>query len=233
MACAAEILPARIEAARRTRSSHPRSIALTDTRRTVTPSKLSGTGQPLGHEQLALAQIPQTRAQVEAQQLDDRHGHVRDAVGIHGQQRDADAVFGAVVQLDTLDGHAGLSFVQHDGLVVEQAPAVANVGVHAGSIGAPPRIHPGCPQVSAGIHGHHVGQALGAVTPQRRDRHGVVVLRNSFVGPGQPAARLHGPLRRGDVRRVDAGDHRAHALGVDVGAVGKEGAIDRQQFVAR
>ena len=48
MACAADPLSARIEAVRRTRSPHPLSIALLDTRRTVTPSRRSGTGQPLG-----------------------------------------------------------------------------------------------------------------------------------------------------------------------------------------
>jgi len=52
------------------------------------------------HKQLSLAQIAQPRAQVEAQELCDRHRHVRDPVGVHGQQRDLDAIFGAVVLLD-------------------------------------------------------------------------------------------------------------------------------------
>jgi hypothetical protein len=154
-------------------------------------------------------------------------------MGIDCQQGDANPVFRSVVLLDAFDGHACLPLVEHDGLVVEQAPAVANVGVQPRGIGAPARIHPGRPQMAAGVHGHHVGRALAAVAPERRDRQRVLVLRHPFVGPAQPAAQFDGPHRHGDVRRVDAGDHRPHALGVEIGAMGQERAVDGQQLVAR
>jgi hypothetical protein len=83
----------------------------------------------------------------------DRHGHVRDAMSIHGQQGDTDAVLGAIVLLDALNGHASLALVHHNGLVVEQALAVANVRLHsAHGIGAAPRINAGRPEVPADIH---------------------------------------------------------------------------------
>ena len=50
-------------------------------------------------------------------------------MGVDRQQRDPNPVCGAVVLLDALDGDAGLSFVEHDGLVADDAPAVAHVGV--------------------------------------------------------------------------------------------------------
>ena len=40
-------------------------------------------------------------------------------------------------------------------------------------------------------------------------------------------------IARGDVRCVDAGDHRAHALGVEIGPVRQERDVDGQQLVAR
>lgn len=70
----------------------------------------------------------------------------------------------------TFDRHAGRALVQHDGLVVEQAPAVAHVRVQARGISAPPRVYPGGSQMAAGIQGHHVGRALGAIAPERTPR---------------------------------------------------------------
>ena len=122
----ATTLRTRIEAARRTTSSHLRSIALTDTPAHGGALERFWHRPAPGHRPLSLAQIAQQRAQVEAQVFCDRHRHVRDAVGVNGQQGDSDAAFGSDVLLDALDGHTGhvrLPLVQHDGLVVEQPPS--------------------------------------------------------------------------------------------------------------
>lgn len=62
---------------------------------------------------------------------------------IDRKQGNPDPVFGSVVPLDAFDRHACLALVQHDRLVVEQAAAVADVGVQARDVRAPTRIHPG------------------------------------------------------------------------------------------
>lgn len=74
-------------------------------------------------------------------------------MSIQGQQGETDAVLGAIVLLDALNGHASLALVHHNWQVVEQALAVANVRVHAAhGIRAAPRINPGPPEVPADIH---------------------------------------------------------------------------------
>ena len=73
------------------------------------------------------------------------------------QQRDPNPIRRAVVLLDALDGDAGLSFVEHDGLVVDDAPAVAHMGVEACGVGAPAWVHTGVPQVARNVQRHHVG----------------------------------------------------------------------------
>ena len=61
---------------------------------------------------------------------------------VDSDQGDKDAVVGPILRFDTLDSGAGLSLVEHDGLVIEDAPAVAHVGVDAGGVGASARIDP-------------------------------------------------------------------------------------------
>ena len=72
------------------------------------------------------------------------------------EQRDANAVLRAVVLHDALDGSSRLALVEHDGLVVEDSPTFANVGIQARRVGAPARAHSGGPQVPARVDRHHV-----------------------------------------------------------------------------
>jgi hypothetical protein len=84
-------------------------------------------------------------AQVESQELRDGHREARETVRVDRNERDPDTVIGAVLQFDTLDSDAGLALVEDDGLVIEDAPAVAHVGVDPGGVGATPGIDARCP----------------------------------------------------------------------------------------
>ena len=87
-------------------------------------------------------------------------------MGVDREQGDPDPIRRAVVLLDALDGDAGLSFVEHDGLVVDDPPAVAHVGIETGSIGAPAWIDTRVPRVSRRIQRHHVGRSRVTVAPE-------------------------------------------------------------------
>lgn len=89
----------------------------------MTPSRLTGTDQPMGTNSFRSRRSRRRgqRAAVEAQKLGDRRRHVRDAVGIDCHRGDSDLVFGTVVLLDTFDGHACLALIEHDRLAVERA----------------------------------------------------------------------------------------------------------------
>ena len=77
---------------------------------------------------------------------------------------------------------------------------------------------------------HHVGRALGAVAPVRCNRHAALELDHPLVGSPQAPVSLQRPHRDRHPRRVQAGDHRRYALGIDVGPVREQGGIHRQEF---
>jgi hypothetical protein len=87
--------------------------------------------------------------------------------------------------------------------------------------------------VPARIQHHHVGRALVAVAPERGNGYPVLELRDARVGSAQPARLLKRAHRHRNRRYVDSGDHGADALGVIVGAVGEEGAVQGEQLVGR
>ena len=87
-------------------------------------------------------------------------------MGVDRQQRDSDPIRRAIVLLDAFDRDTGLPLVQHDWLVVDDAQAVAHVGVEAGSKGAPAWIDTRVPRVSRRIQRHHVGRSRVTVAPE-------------------------------------------------------------------
>ncbi len=145
-------------------------------------------GEPSRHEELSLGQVPQPRAQIKAQQLGDGHRRIRVSVRVDRQQGNPNAICRVVVLLDALDGDTGLSFVEHDGLVVDDAPSVAHVGVQAGCVGTPARIDPGVPQVAGRVQRHHVGRRLVSVAPECRDGDPALELGDALVGTPQATA---------------------------------------------
>ena len=115
-------------------------------------------------------------------------------MGIDRKQRQPDAIVaGAVVLHDAFHRDAGLAFVEHDRLVVDDAPAVQHMGIDAGRVGAPAWIGARAPEVARGFQRHHVRRCLGAITPRRGDRDPTLKLDNAFVGAPQPAVDLQGP----------------------------------------
>ena len=77
--------------------------------------------------QLALREPGETRTDVEAEELCQRHGEMGDAVGIDGQPVD----LRRVLPQGALDRRAGLALVQHDRLVMDQRPVIGDVGIAA------------------------------------------------------------------------------------------------------
>ena len=68
-----------------------------------------------------------------------------------------------------LDGGAGLSAVQDDWLIVEDAPLVEHMGVSPNGIGPAPRIEPCRPEVTRRLKAHHVGRGEQPAPPQGGD----------------------------------------------------------------
>ena len=92
---------------------------------------------------------------------------MREAVRV---DRDALDPLDLALAQGALDGGAGLSAVQDDRLIVEDAPLVEHVGVGPDGIGPPPRIEPCRPEIARRLQAHHVGRGEQAAPPEGRDR---------------------------------------------------------------
>lgn len=79
--------------------------------------------------------------------------------------------------------------------------------------------------------GHHVGRRLVAVTPQRRDGNPALELGHALIGSAQAAAAFQGTHGHRDLSGFEAGDHRRHALGIRIGTVRQQRAVQGQEFV--
>src|SRR3546814_1221189 len=95
--------------------------------------------------------VGQAWAEVEAQQLGDRHGEVREAVAVDGQTLE----LGYLLLQHAFDGGTGLAPVEHDRLIVDDRPLVQVVGVGSHGGRSPPRLDPGGPQVPGRVQARH------------------------------------------------------------------------------
>ncbi len=103
--------------------------------------------------QPAITQMRKPRAEVEAEQSRQTHGEVGVAVGINCELRH---VFPAILANHSLDGGTGLSLIQEDWLIVEDAPCIADVGVHSNRRGTPTGVSASLPDRTGRFQGHHV-----------------------------------------------------------------------------
>jgi hypothetical protein len=72
-----------------------------------------------------ILQCLQSRAQIKAQELGDRHGDVGVAVGIDGEERGLEPL----IANHALDGGAGLALIEQDRLRIGNPPAIAHMGM--------------------------------------------------------------------------------------------------------
>jgi len=93
------------------------------------------------------------RTKVKPEQLDPQHREVGEAVGVDRELTD---VFDGFLTHHALDRGARLAPVQHDGLVVEEAPSVVHMGVDPDRGGTPTRVDPGLPDRTRCLQAHHV-----------------------------------------------------------------------------
>ena len=110
------------------------------------------------HEHLALGQLAQANTQVEAQQLGNRHGCVGVAMGVDGQEGQADLILAprAIVCFDAMHRGRGLPVVDDDGLVVKQRPGVEHVHIDTDPVLFAAVLHARRVQVPRGIERHRV-----------------------------------------------------------------------------
>ena len=81
------------------------------------------------------------------------------------------------------------------------------------------------------VQRHHVGRRLVAVTPQRRDGNPALELGHALIGSAQAAAAFQGTHGHRDLSGFEAGDHRRHALGIRIGTVRQQRAVQGHEFV--
>ena len=79
---------------------------------------------------------------------------MREAVGIN---RHAFDPIDMLLPQGALDGRPRLAAVQHDRLIVENAPLVEHVGVGPDCVSPPPGIEPRRPEIARRFEAHHVG----------------------------------------------------------------------------
>ena len=184
---------------------------------------------PSRHEQMALPQLAQPRAQIEAKQPRQRHREVGVAVRIDGELRDLDPL----LSHDPFDGGAGLALVEHDRLGVEDPPAVAHMAVHADGGRLAPWILACLPYPPAGLQAHHVRRGQIGSAPCRCDGMALHELQHRLAGQGQTsliASPAHGLADAGGRQLRD----HARALGRrQAGAVREDAGVGHQQFLAR
>lgn len=147
-------------------------------------------GEPVGHrcasrqEEPTLGELAQPRAQVEPEQSGESHGEVGVAVRVDGELGGLDAL----VTHDALDGGARLALVEHDGLGVKDAPAVADMAVHADGGGLATRVQARLPDAAAGLEAHHVGRR-DRLDPRSRQSGDSACAPAPLGRPGAAAAR--------------------------------------------
>jgi hypothetical protein len=152
------------------------------------------------------------------------------AVGIDGELTDIELL----VADDALDGGTGLALVvEHEGLRVEDAPAIADVRVETDRGCLPARIEAGLPDALGGLEAHHVGGRKIGAAPGGRDRMAVHERQDRTAGLGEPAL-----IGRPAHRLTDGGCGylRDHAGGLgrrERGAVGEDAGVDHQELVGR
>ncbi len=186
--------------------------------------------EPFRQIEPAFLQTGKPRAQVEARHLGQRHPEMREAVGVDG---DAFAPLDLLLAQGAIDGRTHLPAVQHDRLIIEDAPLVEHVRVGADRVGSPPRIEPRRPEIARRFQAHHVGRGEQAAPPQAGDAMAGQAAEHSVVDGAQPILRLDPGHHLSDAvglhRRRDAGEvgHR------EIGAEDEQCGIERHQFRLR
>ena len=122
--------------------------------------------QPSWKVEPSCLQSRQPRAQIEPDELGERHREMREAVRV---DRDAFDPLDLALAQGALDGGAGLSAVQDDWLIVEDAPLVEHVSVSPNGKGPAPRIDPCRPEVARCLQAHHVGRGEQPAPPKGSD----------------------------------------------------------------
>ena len=107
------------------------------------------------------------RAQIEPNQLGERHREMREAMGV---DRHTLELADVLLPQGAFNGGAGLAPVQDDRLIVENAPLIEHVGIGSHCIGPPPGIEPRRPQVARRLQAHHIGRGIEAAPPEAGDR---------------------------------------------------------------
>ena len=185
---------------------------------------------PFGRWSFRFLRFCQARTQVEPDHFGERHREMREAVRV---DRDALNPLDLALAQGALDGGAGLSAVQDDWLIVEDAPLVEHVSVSPNGKGPAPRIDPCRPEVARCLQAHHVGRGEQTASPEARDAMLAHEAQYRVICRPQPSLHLdlehHLPKAVGCQR-----GHHAHQFGGrKIGAEPHEGGVERHQFPFR
>ena len=186
--------------------------------------------QPSRQVEPSCLEFRQTRAQVEPDELGERHREMREAVGV---DRDALDPLDLLLPQGALDGGAGLAAVQDDRLIVENAPLIEHVGVGADGIGPPPGIEPRRPEIARRLEAHHVGRGKQSAPPKARDPVPAHEAQHRIIGGAQPSVRFDPDNHLSEAVGHQRGHHAHQFGGGEIGAEADETGIERHQFALR